>query len=266
MRKIFNKLNYYFSHRWQLAVLDLSIGRWVVKAKTSNIDYLKAENANGRHILVQPDPNLAPHYLLVDDLPWQLIERHHKCDQGKWKKGRMVVETSNRNFQVWIHSSRPLSLEEKRYWLKKLHSDPGADPNNRWGRCPGFRNRKDKYRCSHGTYPLSRLIWVDWRCQADIPRIRSANPHTASDTLCLSFPEQKCRPKGIFRINYERGDESATDFAFALALFRNGYDECSIEQRIRSQRSNWKNHSGDKKMNLYLKRTIRRAKQVVGCP
>jgi len=54
----------------------------------------------------------------------------------------MVVETSSGNYQVWIHSDRPLSLDEKRYWLKRLHNDPGADRNNRWGRYPGFRNRK----------------------------------------------------------------------------------------------------------------------------
>ena len=264
MRKIFDKLNYYFSRSWQLAVLDLSIGRWIVKSSTANIGYLKAENSNGRHILMQPGPNLASHYLLVDDLPWQLIEHHHKCARGRWKKGRMVVETSDRNFQVWIHSSRPLSLIEKRYWLEKLHSDPGADPNNRWGRCPGFRNRKEKYRSAHGYFPLSRLIWVDWKNKADIPKMRSVFSQTVENSLSSNSQMLPCHHKTIFRINYERGDESATDFAFALALFRNGYDELSIEQRIRSERLNWKNHLGEKRKNQYLKRTIRRAKEIVG--
>lgn len=264
MKKIFAKLNNYFSGHWQFAVLDLSAGRWIVKAEKSNIGYLKAENANGRHILIQPSARIASRYLLADDLPWQLIERHHKCARGKWKRGRMAVETSDRNFQVWIRSSRPLSLDEKRYWLKKLHSDPGADPNNRWGRCPGFRNRKEKYRGSYGTYPLSRLIWVDWRHLADIPRIHSCNPKSFSVSHNEDlFREHHRRNKIISRFHYDRGDESATDFAFALALLRNGYNELSVEQKIRSERSNWENHAGNRKMDLYLRRTITRAKQVI---
>jgi hypothetical protein len=141
----------------------------------TNIAYLKAENANGRHILIQPAPHLAAYYLLVDDVSWRVIGRHHQHPDGSWKPGRMIVETSKRNYQVGVHSSRPLLLKEKRYWLKKLHCDPGADPHNRWGRCPGFRNRKDKYRGPTGDYPLSKLIWIDWRRRADIPHV-SINP------------------------------------------------------------------------------------------
>ena len=43
----------------------------------------------------------------------------------------MVVETSPGNFQVWIHSSRFMQLPEKRHWLVRMRSDPGADPKNR---------------------------------------------------------------------------------------------------------------------------------------
>ena len=31
------------------------------------------------------------------------------------------------------------------------------------GRCPGFRNRKALYRIIQNQYPLSKLVWVDWR-------------------------------------------------------------------------------------------------------
>jgi hypothetical protein len=158
MDRIFKKLDQYFYKKWHLAVLDMDVGRWVVEPKASNIPYLKAENANGRHILIQPDSTIEPYYFLVDDVELSLIKMQHKDINNTWKAGRMVVETSKNNYQVWIHSSRRLSLEEKRYWLKRLHSDPGADPKKRWGRCPGFRNRKDKHCDSTGGYPLSRLI------------------------------------------------------------------------------------------------------------
>ncbi len=261
MRRIFWKLNRYFCQNWNFAVLDMDRGRWIVAPEIANIAYLKAENANGRHILIQPDSKGAPYYLLIDDVEWTLIQRQHKYIDGTWRPGRMVVETSNSNYQVWIHSSRSLSLEEKRYWLKKLHSDPGADPNNRWGRCPGFRNRKDKHRNGAGGYPLSKLIWIDWRYKASIPKVN------LQEELVMNLAQPRKvfggRRGRICRANYERGDESATDFAYAMALFRRGKSADYVQQCILSERTNWSNHLGSQRKVNYLKSTIIRAQRIV---
>jgi len=261
MKSIFEKLSRYFYHRWHVAVLDMDIGRWVIEPKPSNIAYLKAENAHGRHILIQPHSTIAPYYLIVDDISWPLIQQQHQHKDGRWKPGRMLVETSNNNYQLWIHSRRPLSLKEKRYWLKKLNSDPGADPKNRWGRCPGFRNRKNKHRNSTGGYPLAKLIWIDWRSLVDIPKIS-----TPQGPL-QKFPHQPtqggvCQHRQISRSNYQRADESATDFAYAIALFRRGYTAQFVRHGILSERKNWENHSGEKRKQHYLERTIKRAKSI----
>ncbi len=250
MKRIFEKLNRYFCGNWRLAVLDEKAGRWIVKSDHSNIAYLKAENANGRHILIQSLTATEPFYLLADDITPDLLIRHHRYPDGAWKPGRMIIETSPENFQVWIHSSRFLQLDEKRHWLERLHSDPGADPRNRWGRCPGFRNRKIKYRNSQGRYPLSRLIWIDWKNQARIPAL-SHQPRGGV-----------CHKKSISRLDYDRGDESATDFAYAVALARRQYSIDEISNRLLTERSNWKNHMGQRRMQGYLARTIRRAFQV----
>jgi hypothetical protein len=287
MKLIFEKLNCYFYGKWHLAVLDMDVGLWVIESKVLNIPYLKAENAKGRHILLQPEPVIESYYLLVDDLTWPMILSHHHYPNGGWKPGRMVVKTSPANYQVWIHSSRRLSLSEKRYWLKKLCSDPGADPNNRWGRCPGFRNRKEKYRDSTGGYPLSKLIWIDWKGQAEIPhsnnQISSSfgkreqgkkgfkdfmNPDETSGKTSIPFsplPQAGgvCRGKGISRSDYTSGDESATDFSYAIALARRGYTNNEIRERIISERSIWKNHLGEHRMKHYLDRTIKRARSIV---
>ncbi len=251
MKRIFEKLNRYFRGNWRLAVLDEDAGRWLVKPEPSNIAYLKAENANGRHILLQPLAEAQPFYLLADDITPRLLGSHHRYPDGAWKPGRMVVETSPRNFQVWIHSSRYLRLEEKRYWLERLHADPGAAPKNRWGRCPGFRNRKAKYRDLEGLYPLSRLIWIDWKNKARVP--------------CLSHQpvEGVCRKKSLSRVDYERGNESVTDFAYAVALARRGYSNDEIKRRLLNERSNWSNHMGLGRIKSYLFRTTDRARQVV---
>lgn len=263
MKLIFEKLNRYFYRKWHLAVLDMNAGLWVIESKASNIPYLKAQNAKGRHILLQPEPVIESYYILVDDLTWPMILSHHHYPNGGWKPGRMVVETSSDNYQVWIHSSRHLSLREKRYWLKKLYSDPGADPNNRWGRCPGFRNRKNKYRDSTGGYPLSKLIWIDWKGQAEIPH--SGNQISSSLIPFSPLPQEGgvCRDKDISRSDYAREDESATDFSYAIALARRGYTDNEIRERIISERSIWKNHIGQCRMKHYLDRTITKARSIV---
>ena len=251
MKRIFEKLNRYFCSNWRLAVLDEAAGRWIVTSDPSNIAYLKAENANGRHILIQPLDINQSFYLLADDITPRLLNRNHRYLNGGWKPGRMVIETSPENFQVWIHSSRFLQLKEKRHWLRKLHSDPSADPKNRWGRCPGFRNRKVKYRDSEGRYPLSRLIWIDWKIEACIP------------TLSHLPVGGVCRKKSISRVDYGRGNESGSDFAYSLALARRGYSNDEIYDRLLTERSNWMNHMGVRRMQSYLVRTICRARQIV---
>jgi hypothetical protein len=252
MEVIFDKLHRYFSGQWRMAVLDLASGRWIREAINSNIPYFKAQNASGRHILMQPEPKIERFYLLADDLNESALTRHHRFPDRKWKPGRMVVETSPGNFQVWIHSHRPLSLPEKRYWLSRLHSDPGADPNQRWGRCPGFRNRKEKYRDAAGKYPLSRLIWVDWSGLARIPALFSPLPKGVV-----------CQKEFFPRVHYQREDESATDFAYALALFRRGLTEPEVRDRILSERADWKNHQGQKRIEAYLDRTLKRAQALI---
>lgn len=262
MERILWKICNYFNHRFTLAVLDESTGRWPVAFSLKNIPYLKAENAGGRHILIKPDSAIQPYYFLADDLDSDLLTRHHQLKPGIFKSGRMVIETSPGNFQVWIHSSRPLDLVEKRYWLEKMHSDPGADPKNRWGRCPGFRNRKEKHKTPSGHYPLAKLVWVDWKRQANIPEIK------LSPCSQKAFSHQPrggvCHKNNITRPLYDKGNESATDFAYALALYRRGFIRTEIYNRIIQERQDWRNHAGEQKKIHYLTRTLLKAEKIIG--
>lgn len=262
MRRILEKIDRYFEGCWRIAVLDEKKGLWAVGADPSALSYLKAENARGRHILMQP-LNISS-YLLADDLSWSTVSRHHRLPGGAWKPGRMVVETSPANFQVWIHSARALSLAEKRFLLNQLSSDPGADPNNRFGRLPGFRNRKDKYRSSQGLYPLAKLIWIDWNRKADIPKQVLEAPPRLSHSL--AHPPQGgavCRKTSIARSDFDRGNESQTDFSYALALLRRGYAIEEVRSRILAERSDWTNHQGERRISRYLDTTISRARAIV---
>lgn len=255
---IFEKLNRYFLSNWRLAVLDLNKALWTLKPKPAVIPYLKAENAKGRHILIQPaDPS---NYLLADDLSDSLLLAHHKLPDGSFKPGRMVVETSPCNFQVWIHSKHPISLDQKRFLLQILKSDPGADPNNRFGRCPGFRNRKEKYQSPQGFFPLAKLIWIDWNRQALIPDA-FYTPKTHQPPSLSHQPLLGGVCQSLSRNRYQKNSESETDFAYTLALIRKGFSDERIRSRILDERSNWNNHHGEKNQMHYLDRTIRRARE-----
>jgi len=72
-----------------------------------------------------------------------------------------------------------------------------------------------------------------------------------------------CHSVKIYRHYYNRGDESATDFAYSMALFRRGATEDDVLRRLLDQRIDWKNHTGIKRKEAYLKRTIRLAKRLV---
>lgn len=259
MIEIFQKLDRYFKSNWHLAVLDLKKGRWIIESKPAVIPYLKSQNAQGRHILIQPkNPET---YLMADDLSDSLLCAHHKLPDGSFKPGRMVVETSPSNFQVWIHFRHPLCLDQKRFLLRKLHSDPAADPNNRFGRCPGFRNRKEKYQNHQGNFPLAKLIWVDWKHQTRIPKGFFTPPIFRKPTIS-PLPSFGGVCQNVARDNYQKGNESQTDFAYTLALIRKGFSDDQIRSRILAERSNWNHHQSEYKQRLYLNRTIAKARKI----
>ena len=273
MERLRLKINRYFGE-YEIGVFDDS-ALFIAEGAQRRTAFLQARNACGAHIFLRPAEHREPFYMMADDLSRSSVQRFHVSD-SVWRPGRMCVETSPGNFQVWIRSERSLSDSEKRYWLSRMGSDPGAAPRRRWGRFPGFRNRKEKY-CVNGVYPLARLIWIDYRNSASVPF-----PFPTSDSVfesCAPGSSFNCDPflsvggscvssggrrvSSIFRSDYETGDASRTDFRFCLALLRRGYSEDCIKDRLLSERQDWKNHSGQKRTEHYLNRTIREARKVI---
>jgi len=252
MEKIYTKIARYFEGGFDFGVFREDKGVFVKTGSTKEISFLRYMNAKGDHIFMRPRHE--EFYMLVDDISAEDLARDHQA-AGRWKPGRMVVESSPASFQVWIRARRPLGLTEKKYWLAKMGSDPGAAPKSRWGRAPGFRNRKEKHRTSKG-YPLARLVWVDFRHRAFVPDIK------IKDDSLSHLPQGGCVSSfdrsGIRRSDYNRRDESRTDFAFALALARRGATPGEIRERIIQERLDWSHHVGKVRKADYLNRTISR--------
>ena len=269
MENVVQKIERYFG-RYEFGVYKEAEGPdakggavWRVEQSDKTVPYLKAMNAKGRHIFVRPTFEREAHYMLHDALDQKGLARHHQ-QEGKFKPGRMVVESSPGNYQVWVRSERALSVEEKKYWLDHMASDPGASPRHRWGRAPGFRNRKAKYE-DNGRYPLAKLVWVDWQGRAAVPEVELPKPVIERQPKpTIPKPNDGARQGSLpHRADFEKGDNSRTDFAYALALMRRGVGRDEIEQRIRTERSDWRHHQGERSMRDYFKRTLDRAQNII---
>lgn len=239
--------------------MDCRKGLWPVSP--DHLPYLKAHNAKGHHILIQPIHHYESYFILADDLNPGHLKAHHQFPDGTWKPGRMIVLTSPENYQVWIHSDRVLSVNEKRFWLRRMNSDPGADPRHRWGRCPGFFNKKEKHRSFDGKYPLAKLIWVDWHHTAHIPHT-PVNRMT-QDTYHGNVFQHPINAKTIRRSDYGRHNESVTDFVYSLALARRGYSKQLIIARLLDERLEWSHYLGSSRLQQYLERTVSKAIEIV---
>jgi len=120
------------------------------------LPYLKYRNTNGAHIYTRPTGE-SP-YTLLDDLSPDTLERL----DGEGYTPAAVIETSPGSFQAWLRHSQPLSKELGTLAAKTLAEQFGADRSaadwRRFGRIPGFTNRKPRHRDAQGLYPFARLI------------------------------------------------------------------------------------------------------------
>jgi len=86
----------------------------------------------------------------------------------------------------------------------------------------------------------------------------SSNLYLSSHVIIL-----QALNKFISHSDYEKGDESKTDFSYALALVRRKYPQSNIRNRLLAERTNWKNHKGIHRKNAYITRTIEKAIAIV---
>ncbi|MBT4526764.1 MAG: hypothetical protein HOC24_09450 [Deltaproteobacteria bacterium] len=258
------KFQKYFK-RYEYGIFTEAKGVGIIKPNRGIGYFLKKMNGQNKHIFIRPRQEQEPYYLLIDDINEQQLAEDHKID-GCWNPGRMVVETSTGNYQIWIHNDRRMDNVEKSYWLDKFQSDPGSTSNKRWGRCPGYKNVKTKYKKHDGSYPEAKLIWWDDQSLEQLPPIdfkilikdifrRSMDGHAMSPVHHLSHEGN------INREMYNRGYDYRTDFAYILALLKRGVADIEIESRILKERQDWKDLLGDKEN--YLRKSIAKAHKII---
>lgn len=255
----FNRIDGFFNGSFQFGVhaySQLKSVVWGVLGEANSVPYLRSQNLKGHSIFIRPLPKITEYYMLVDDLDSEMVMCHYD------KPGRLIVESSPRNFQVWIRSDAPLSDGIKKVLLQELQSDPGAAPAKRWGRAPGFTNRKPKHLMSNGLFPYAKLHYVDCRPAAIELPILSPMPETTAGRASL----RRVAAAEILRSDYETGDESRTDIRFCLALMRRGLSDMEIRARLIEERPDWLSHQGGNRLEKYIERTLAKVREWIREP
>lgn len=177
----------------------------------------------------------ASRFILFDD-----------CDIKKHmgKPGRLIVETSPNNFQVWVKTDREVTNTEKSFWIAKLGADKNCFPEGRWGKCPGYFN----YKTKHLDNPP--LVNIKFFCCTSVvlpfPDVKEYNNYLKSlmpkEIKYVKIDTRITKSKS--RQDFFNGDESSTDLKYALYLLRCGCELSDIKALIMNERQNWVNKKG----------------------
>jgi hypothetical protein len=202
------------------------------------LPYLKYRNANGAHIYIRPTGE-SPYTLLDDLTPATLTQL-----TSEGYSPAAVIETSPGSFQAWLRHPQPLSKELGTLAAKTLAEQFGADGSaadwRRFGRAPGFTNRKPQHRTAQGLYPFARLHshtgqafpaaepfglrLIALKDEAEQER-RAARLRFAFRPTGYAAPATLSRFRTLPRY---QGRPAAADVAFCIAAYAQGLSEADI--------------------------------------
>lgn len=149
---------YSFFKGFEFGVHGHSVSAYVFDGDRS-LRFMRARNSDGWNVYIRPLVDLEPFFVLLDDVNQSFVENIIK---GAKYDNKMVVRTSPQNWQVWLRFSESLTISQKMALINMCHADLAAHPNRRWGRAPGFTNRKEKYGNSEGKYPWVSLEYCKY--------------------------------------------------------------------------------------------------------
>jgi hypothetical protein len=231
------------------------------------LPYLKRQNAHGAHIYFRPTGE-SP-YTLLDDLTADSLARLAAEGYGP----AAAVQTSPGSFQAWLRHAQPLSKELGTLAAKTLAVQFGADGSaadwRRFGRAPGFTNRKPQHRNVQGLYPFARLQShsgqpfphaAPFRLRVIALQESAEQDRAAARLRFASNPTRYDVPVTLSRFRTSpryQGRPAAADMAFCIAAYAQGQSEADIADALSLEYL-----SGDTSSNrqaAYIRRTLAKA-------
>jgi hypothetical protein len=250
------------------------IRTWQPTDILKSIPWLKAKNAEGAAIYIRPH---GEHRLsLIDDLPAAAIEDMTK----RGFQPALIVETSPKNFQVWLDHGRVLAKELSTAGARRLAETFGGDLGSadwrHFGRLAGFTNRKEKHRQPNGLYPFVRLLGAAGSVYdqaptfvAEVERARE-NELIASARQIAGAGTAKSRALGSFRLKSIEefhqdprysNDLSRGDLAYCVYALSHGVDEGRIRTALLSRDLSKK--GSETRIEDYVRRTLLKAAEAI---
>lgn len=241
--------------------------RWNAEQLDTAIGWFRRENAHGAHIFIRPHGANA--LSLVDDLSADTIAAMKKSGF----RPAVVVETSPRNFQVWLNHGRVLSdptfsTQAAKELARRFGGDPSSADWRHFGRLAGFTNQKPNRRLSNGFQPFVRLHECEgfpYSAAHDfLEQVKSlaekASAERASWTTSRSTStEVSVRPLTEFHSDPRySGDLHRADMAWALHAASRGLPEQQIRHKILHARDLSKKGAASRQVD-YAERTAIKA-------
>lgn len=221
----------------------------------SILKWLSYENANNQaNILIRPCPSNPHPWLFFDDLPFSVansLSEKYQC---------AILETSFKNYQARLLSNCNLSAIDRynaqRQIVKLLHgnADLGSVAGDKFGRLPGFKNRKKgkNFWTFLAAIPDKTLPKFDPQ-----PYLSPSPPYRGG---CVSMVN-----KNQTKTNTEY-DQSAIDFGFVFNRLRY-FKKAGFDYLAESKKLEFKLIESSKlrKSNPedYAKRTIKKAMELI---
>ncbi|MGB6088514.1 MAG: DNA-primase RepB domain-containing protein [Candidatus Binataceae bacterium] len=214
---------------------------WSADQIDAALAWLRWENARGAQIFVRPHGSHA--LSLVDDLSADTIPR--MTDAGF--QPAAVVETSPRNFQVWLNHGRILfdrtfSTHAAKELARRFGGDPSSADWRHFGRLAGFTNQKPNRRLRTGLPPFVRLHECEglaYRAAREFLEevkslVHEAGTECSPRTICgTASEENSVRPLPEFHGDPRySGDLHRADMAWALHAASRGLPEQQIRDEI----------------------------------
>jgi hypothetical protein len=231
------------------------------------ISFLKYRNANGAHIYTRPTGE-SPYTLLDDLTPATLAQL-----TADGYSPAAVIETSPGSFQAWLRHLQPLSKELGTLAAKALAAQFGADGSaadwRRFGRAPGFTNRKPQHRNAQGLYPFARLtghggqpfaLAEPFRLRLTALHQKSEQERAAARLSFASRPNRYAAPVTLSRFRTSPryiGRPAAADMAFCIAACSQRWSESDIAAAL--TRDYLSRDTSNDRQAAYIRRTLSKA-------
>lgn len=249
---------------------------WTREQIMDAVPWLRRENAKGKEILFRPTD---ARYLLLDDVPQESLPEMER--QGV--APAVVTETSTNKFQAWIKLPQAVeqrvALEISRGLVERFGADKGAIGTDRFGKLPGFTNRKPEREYERNgkiLAPFVRLIAATGaviergaeliayakriaheKLNAEVrdvmlsrvrPKAKAVDAVPADQALAQEVERQRARRQGPV-------DESVLDYIACARLIAQGYDAEDLQTAL-ADASGRKTDPAD-----YARRTIEKAQE-----